>query len=268
MSPALLSGDVREALAGDMTPKFLATLGPSGQPNCVPVITICPYDDDTLVFGEFMLNKSRDNLLGCDKVGVAVITESLHAWSLKGTFLGFETTGPRVEFVNQLPTLRYNAYTSIRSAGLIRVEDVSAEHTASRLSVLTDYLAVRALAPLFRRGVREDKAMPRQVAEKFSRISAVRAIAHRDHDGYPRAFPVMTCVPVHPARLLLAGSLFRACQAGITPGAGLAASVLTMDPIAYQVKGVYAGATRGIGAMDIRESYSASPPLVGKRLDP
>jgi hypothetical protein len=51
------------------------------------------------------------------------------------------------------------------------------------------------------------------------------------------------------------------------PGSDLAVAVITMEPIAYQVKGRYRGSRAGIGVLDITECYSASPPLVGERLD-
>ncbi len=63
LDPAL-----HKALAGETTPKFLATLDSSGRPNCVPVISITPYKDDLLIFGEFMLNKTRSNLFANEKV--------------------------------------------------------------------------------------------------------------------------------------------------------------------------------------------------------
>ena len=61
-----LTPSLKEALSGEMTPKFLATRDLAGKPNIVPVTTITPYDDETLVFGEFMLNKTKKNLFLCE----------------------------------------------------------------------------------------------------------------------------------------------------------------------------------------------------------
>lgn len=261
-----MPADLKAALSGEMTPKFLATLGPSGEPNCVPVISITPEEDEHLVFGEFMLNKTRQNLLACDKVGVAVITASLEMWSLKGTFLGFEEQGERVEFINNLGMLRYNAYTSIRAAGVIRVEEVAPKRRLGRLRVLCDYIRVSALARLLGSKAREDGGMPRQVMEKFARLSAVRAVAYQDSDGFPQAFATMTCLAAGPRRLVFSDSAYAARAEGMMAGARVAVSVLTTDPIAYQVKGVYRGQRLGVGVLDIEACYSASPPLVGERL--
>jgi len=262
-----VKADLRKALAGEFTPKFLATLDASGRPNCVPIISITPYDDEHVVFGEFMMNKTRRNLLGCGQVAITVITDALDTWSLQGTFLGFETAGERVDLINRSALFRYNAYTQIRSAGLIRVEEVSPKARLGRGRLLRDFLRARALAPcLAHRGAARGP-MPLPVVEKFRRLSAVRAVGFRADDGRPRAFSVLACVPAGPGRLLLADPLFNAHADAIPVGAELAVSVITMDPVAYQVKGAYAGRRLGVGVVDVQECYSASPPLLGERLD-
>ncbi len=262
---AKLTADLKEALSGEMTPKFLATLGEGGKPNVVPVISIVPYDDETLVFGEFLMNKSRKNLLACDKVGIAVFTEKLRVWSLKGTFLGFETSGEHVDFVNGSAYFRYNAYSGVRAAGLIRVEEATPGRKIGKARLALDLLRVSASAA-FPRGRRNGSPkMPRQVEEKFSRLAAVRAAAFLDADGVPRAFPLLACRSAGPNRLLLADPFLD--EYAPPPGGEMAACVITFDPIAYQVKGRYNGRERGVGVLDIAECYSASPPLLGERLD-
>lgn len=259
----MMTPRLRAALSGDMTPKFLATLDAAGRPNCVPVISITPWDDRTLVFGEFFMNKTRKNLAVNDKVGVAVLNERFEGWSLKGRFLGFETAGPYVDFFNELPLFRYNAYTSVRSAGAIRVEHISEAYAHSKPGLLRDFVHARLVAPLLRRP--GQRAMPRRVCDKFRRMQAVRALAYRDADGYPRALPLMACFSAGPTRLLMKGPMLD--QMAPPSGSEIAVSIITMEPIAYQVKGIYAGRAAGLGRVDIAECYSASPPLLGERLD-
>lgn len=262
-----LEPQLRQALAGDMTPKFLATLDADGRPNCVPVISITPYHDGTLIFGEFFMNKTHANLLVNNKVGVAVFNGAFEGWSLKGVFLGFETAGDRVEYINNTPLFRYNAYTTIRAAGSIRIEEVSPKWPLPKGRFLCEFLSLRALAVALRSPIRNDRKMPWTVQEKFTRMSAVRAAAFRDTDGFPRVFPLMGCVSAGPNRILLHDPLFRRYAAGLPAGTELAASVITTEPIAYQVKGAYAGRCTSVGIVDLTECYSASPPLLGERLD-
>ncbi|HEO72643.1 MAG TPA: pyridoxamine 5'-phosphate oxidase family protein, partial [Candidatus Hydrogenedentes bacterium] len=245
-----LEGELRTALAGEITPKFLATLDAEGRPNCVPVISITPYDDEHLVFGEFMMNKTRRNLAACDTVGIAVVTETLDMWSLKGTFLGFETTGERVEEIDRSPLLRYNAYTSARAAGLIRVEVVSEKRVMGKLSVLGTFLRAWPKLRAIKRAADARAVMPARVEEKFGRLSAVRVAAYRDGDGYPHAFGFMAGFAAGPSRLVLTDRAFGAQCDGLAVGAPMAVCILTMDPIAYQVKGTYAGQCHGVGVLE------------------
>lgn len=260
-------GALLRALEGEETPIFMATLDAQGKPNCVPIISTMPYDDGTLIFGEFLMNKTKRNLLGNPKVGIAVLSAELEAWSLKGTFLGFETSGERLDAINQTPTFRYNAYTGARSAGSIRVEEISEGRRLTKAQVLSHFLWTAALARVLRPRRRESPCMPRQVEDKFGSMSAVRALAYREEDGFPRAFPVMACVAAGPNRLLMADPLSRPYASGMVEGTALAVAVITQEAIAYQVKGVYGGRRAGAGIIDLAECYSASPPLLGDRLD-
>ncbi|HPO12854.1 MAG TPA: pyridoxamine 5'-phosphate oxidase family protein [Candidatus Hydrogenedentes bacterium] len=256
------------ALSGDRTPKFLATLDAAGRPNCVPVITLTPHGEDTLIFGEFFMNKSKKNLLENSKVGIAVINSDFVGWSLKGEFLGFETTGEKVEQINHLPMFRYNAYTSIRAAGTIRITDVSPLPELGKVQLLSAFVRVRAISPFIRGRNGQPACMPLRVREKFMRLNAVRAMAFRAADGVPCAFPVMACLAAGANRLVVSDSLFKKYMGVIPANAEMAVSIITMDPIAYQVKGRFAGVHLGMGVVELEDCYSASPPLLGERLNP
>ena len=65
------------------------------------------------------------------------------------------------------------------------------------------------------------------------------------------------------ALLMLARNEFN----GVAPGARMAVTVITREPIAYQVKGAYAGTRAGAALIELDACYSASPPLPGQRLD-
>ncbi len=262
MDDALLA-----ALSGEMTPKFLATLDAEGRPNIVPVISIAPWKGDELIFGEFFMNKSRKNLLVNPHVAVAVLDGALRGWSLRGEFQGFEILGEKVEHINRSPMFRYNAYTSIRAAGAIRVTESACTGRLSRLGLLGGFARL-AVAGMFTGGAAEGRSvMPRPVRGKFRRLSAARALAFCDRDGLPRAVPLMGCVPRGKGRLLIDGRLLERSAPSLEPGTPVAVAIITMAPVAYQVKGVYEGRRAGAGIVGLSACYSASPPLLGERLD-
>lgn len=264
---ARLDERAHEVMSGDETPIFLATLDRDGRPNCIPVISLYPYEDDRLIFGEFMLNKTKRNLEADPHVGVAVFSDAFEAWSIKGTFLGFETHGERFDFMNRTPMFRYNAYTGVRAAGLIRIEEVSEKFLFSKPRMLLDFVRGGAMAALTRSPNGHARCMPPKVEEKFRRLSAIRALAFKDADGFPRAFPLLSCLAAGSARLVASDPVLSAYEAGIGHDSEVAVSILTPEAVSYQVKGRYRGTRAGVSIIDLTECYNASPPLAGDRLD-
>ena len=94
---AQLDDKLYEALSGDMTPKFLATKDEAGTPNVVPIISIQPYDNETLIFGNFLMWKTEQNLAVNPQVSVTVFTEGMYGAVIRGTFLGFHKVGEYVD---------------------------------------------------------------------------------------------------------------------------------------------------------------------------
>src|SRR5512136_2534468 len=163
-----------DALRGEMTPKFLATRSVDGIPNVVPCVSLQPADDkpDTLFFGNFLLRKSIKNLEADVRVGILVITPELRGWRLRGDFVEFQRTGPYVEHQMSSSLLRYNAYTGVRNAGIIRVRSVEGSFVISKLQVAKDY-ALAQLAALVRRG-ENGITLPLAVRREFARMVAVK----------------------------------------------------------------------------------------------
>jgi hypothetical protein len=270
-----LSPAAMRALAGARTPKFLATRSADGIPNLVPVLSLESADEQTIIFGEMMIWKTRRNLEEDPRVAIMVLAPDLRGWSIRGQFVEFQRSGPHFDHVMASENVRYNAYGGIRSAGVIRVLAVTRAFKLSHGGLLLDTARSRWLARrLSRDGPAEGaclpdrQVMPAQVVEKFSRLRAAKALAFLDSSGHPDCLPALPLVPAGPARLVFGG--VAQDLDGLAPGSPIAAAVLAMEPVAYQVKGEFAGLRtslgRRLGVIDVREAYSASPPLPGQRL--
>ena len=267
---AILSPEMMAALAGERTPKFLATLDADGIPNVVPITSLQPADEGTVIFGEFMMWKTRRNLEVNPRVSMALITPARQGWIIKGDFQEFQRTGPHFERIMAGDMFRYNAYAGIRNAGVIRVRRVVRAFALSRLTVLLDIAHARWAARRARRPGLDGIAVPIQVRQKFARLQAAKVLAYLDSDGYPDIVPALSLVPADERTFVFGGSVTAPALAALSPGARVAASVLTFEPLAYQVKGEYLGAKRSLGQLagvvGVQEVYSASPPLPGKRI--
>ena len=71
-----LPQEVRDLFAEEMAAKFLATVDPGGKPNVALIVTLQPPPDgrkDRLIFGEFLMWKTREYLEGNPRVAAAVV---------------------------------------------------------------------------------------------------------------------------------------------------------------------------------------------------
>ena len=269
VAPGQLSAEAMGALSGPHTPKFLATRDVGGTPNVVPVLSLEAADERTIIFGEFMIWKTRRNLEADPRVSILVLTADLRGWTIRGRFVEFQRTGAYFDRIMESPSMRYNPYTGIRSAGVIEVLDNSRTFEFARAGVLIDTLRSRWLARRLAGNSAGQGVMPKPVQEKFSRLRAVKAAAFLNAEGHPECLPALAMVPAGSAALVWGGCGSERL-ADLTPGSPIAAAVITMQPVAYQVKGEFRGWHRSLGrrlgAIEVLEAYSASPPLPGQRL--
>ena len=128
-------------------------------------------------------------------------------------------------------------------------------------------LGARAHVLLSKRARSDGRCMPNQVEDKFNRLAAIRALAFKDTDGYPRTFPMLFCFSSGSEGLAISDPFLDQYKAGIQTQSEVAVCVLTAEAISYQVKGRYTEQGRGASIIELNECYNASPPLVGDRLD-
>jgi hypothetical protein len=259
-----------DALSQEMTPKFLATRSASGEPNLVPCTSIMPARDaeDRLIFGNFLLRKSVDNLDADPRVSILVITTDLEGWVLQGDFQSWQRAGDYVDRINSSDLLRYNAYTGIRNAGIIEITKVVRRFRISKPRVLADYLLARASRVLA--GAGGTTAMPLPVRKRFSPMTAVRAMAFLDDEGYPLVAPVLSLQPAGESALTCALGPLAGLMKTLAPGVAVAASLLTLDVVSFQAKGRWLGEHRTLGArmgtMSVTAVYAGGPPIPGRQV--
>lgn len=247
-----------------MAGKFLATQSKDGKVNVVFIATMKAHDDRTLIFGNMMLRKSHRNLEDDDKVSACVVTTNLKSYEVKGKFKGFERSGKYFDEISNIPVIRYIAYGALRSVGIIEVEDISIPLKRPVLGLVSGMVTTRLSS---KKSLPAGK-MPPNVMEKFERLQAIKVVAAKE-DGYPRVAPVLCMRAVDPNTLIFScassPNLFY-----LKAGQYVTSSVLTMDAISYQVKGIFEGFKKSglgkIGKISVEEVYSSSPPRPGERI--
>jgi len=260
-----LNDQLFEALKGEMTPKFLAT-SDGVMPNVVPIISTEPWDRENLIFGNFLMWKTEANLRKYDKVSVAVITEKLRGTVIRGDFRGFQKTGAYVDRINSTKNFRYNAYTGIRNAGSIAMSDIMEPFALSPLDVLSGNLLSKFAKGRAMKLSGGRDVMNGVVREKYARLKAVKVLAFMDAAGYPVAVPLMSLQAVAGDLMVFRKNPMRKYLEGLKDGASVAVSVITFDPVAFQVKGTYRDVDDGYGAVAVSEVFHASPPLPGRKI--
>lgn len=264
MSSHLLTEEAKAAFNGAFNVKFLATADSSGVPNIVPVISLMPDGDSRLLFGRLMLQKTWDNLNnGNMKIGFHVMDKKMNVWTGTGDFLGFKPAGREMDMLNSLEWMRYNAYTGFHSAGVIEIISIKKLGALSPLNILIDQKMTPGSSVI---GKSVDRGVsPPGVLEKFLRLKAVKCAAVMSPEGVPVCLPCtavgFSAIDSGIVKLAFSGASFK-----IKTGAQIAVSVITLDPIAYQIKGEVLSTAGKRIKIKVTRAYSASPPLPGEDL--
>ena len=108
--------------------KFLATIDDEGKPNCALIASLSAASDDTLIFAELMMNKTKKNLISTGKVAATVYKAPWSSYQVKGTFEGFQSSGLLYDMAQALskesPLLKGKVYFYIKQIGVIKVDEV------------------------------------------------------------------------------------------------------------------------------------------------
>ena len=263
-----LAQEVRDLFAEEMAAKFLATIDPEGGPNVALIVTLQPPPDgrkDRLIFGEFLMWQSRENLERDARVAAAVVNTKLRMATLTGDFQGFEKTGEYKEFIDASPFMRYNAYSGVRAAGVIDVREAQSAHGAFMLGVPFDFLRVR-----MHRAVDGDGGVnvPRMVRDKFTKLTSVKALAVMGEDGYPRIHPVLATAAAGEKGFVIKISSYNRELADVEVPCEAALCVVTFDVKSYKVKGELTALGYNSLLFRVKEVYNAMPPLAGDLIPP
>ena len=254
---AKLTRVVNEAFAEGTAPKFMATHDEEGIPNIAMISTTTPWDDEHLIFGDFLMWRTRKNLQSGSPVSVSVLTKDFRWYEARGRFLGFERSGEKFDAVSGQDLFRYSAIGLLRAVGTIAVDEVYA-HRLSIVSVGKNRL-LTTMGCRPPKDFPEQKRINRTVARVVSARKGVKFLAV-SRDDHLEQFPVMEIRPAGKSHLVVRPDL------PLSKGDIVATSAVTFDLEAFQIKGEYVGVARSrclrFGYIKVTSILSQTPPLV------
>lgn len=253
------SDDFTGLLSAGNAFKFLATMNEHGLPNVVPVLSLEPLDENRAVFGEFMMLKTKRNLLQVPRAGVLAVGANLEFASATCDFAGFERRGPLVDKTNEhAPPFAERPGKGARYAGLLSMHEEGP--SGWMRSRLLKYASL-GLAFTIARG--KKTAMPLAAFEAMNQRKAVKVLASIGPGDYPRVFPAMPMFAPDRRTLLLSTRFF---PAPLYDRQRVAVCVLTQNRVAYQIKGICRQLGRLRAMVEVEEVFTACPPLCGEKI--
>jgi len=121
---AKMPKEVIEMLKDPQASKVLATCDDAGKLNVVPKGTLTAVDEETMAFADIFGDKTNVNLKATQKAAVAVFKLELPpvGYQVKGTFQGFQTSGPLFDsFARRIKEL---LKLDIKAVGVMSVDEV------------------------------------------------------------------------------------------------------------------------------------------------
>lgn len=114
--------EVSDVISSADSAKMMATVDSKSVPNVVPVWSVIAVDSETIAFAEIFIKKTKENLEKNKNVAIAVFKGPTTGYQLKGTFVGFQTSGPVFENFSQ--KIMAAMKMQIKSVGIIKVDAV------------------------------------------------------------------------------------------------------------------------------------------------
>lgn len=268
MPTKILDDELVNAMKIFETPKFMITKDSNDEPNASLVLTWTVYDGNTMIYGDFLGEKSRMNLNnGNNQMSLLVMTMGLDSWLIKADFEAYHRNDEFYEFIAQTPLFRYNQYTNARFAGVAEAISSSEKYGISKPSVLSSFIKTKMVKGKVPVEETIEGNMPNNIYGIFSKMAAVKVLAFIDDDGYPAAFPEFGMLPVSSNSVVMKRDQEKRRGYSLRDGQRVAISLVSLDPAAFQMKGTFHEINDSTGYVKFDRVYACSLPRPGIRVD-
>lgn len=99
---AKMPQEVRDMFNDSAASKVLASIDETGVPNVAPLGTLRAINEETIAFAEIYGGKTKRNLEKTKKAAAVAFRYPLPVgYQIKGTFMGWQTSGPLFEMMDK-----------------------------------------------------------------------------------------------------------------------------------------------------------------------
>lgn len=119
---AKIPKEVLDCLADPNALKMLGTVNKAGMPNVAIIGTAGAADEETIVFGELAIKKTKQNLLDTKNFTLTVLAPTKEGYQIKGVFQEFQERGPLRDDLNEKVYAKIRK--EIRSLGIGKAKEV------------------------------------------------------------------------------------------------------------------------------------------------
>lgn len=221
-------GRLAEALHGNNSARFLATLGEDGRPNLVPALSAIAVNERLVRVAAILPDQTRVNIAHNPAIALLVIDQAMRWWSLEMEAAGYEAGQPGEKVGRWL---------------MLKLVRIAHEGKMSRLALSAEYGLMRALG--IPKGESYADNLPKRIARKLSTLKAIKALAYADPAGRVGVLPCFSLVPAGPGALVCATRIAPQIRE-IEVDTPVAVCLLTFEPNAHQILGWFEGIGGGL----------------------
>ena len=245
--------------AADVKYSFIGVINDEGYPHMNIFTSLEAKTEDKLMFGRTYYGQTKVLMQEKKKCAFIMATLTREFWRGRLDFTHGLPSGEDMEYYNNKPKNRYNAYypvTQVEYFDLLDVENGVLDFAAFGASAQV----AAAVADKYVSDSPEDP-LTGFVMTMLARQDCIKFLAYEAEDGYPKFIPLIHAIPVGQDRFIFADEPHGEDIRAIPAGAKVTLHGICMYSMeAIQFRGIYQGLQDGIGIMDIKQVYNPMVP--------
>jgi len=245
--------------AADVKYAFIGVINDEGYPHMNLFGSLEAKSDHELMFGKTYDGKTKILMQEKKKCSFILATLTREFWRGRLNFTGSASNGEDMNYYNEKPKNRYNAYYPVNEIEYFDLLDVDYGTLDFGAYVAAAHKAA-AVAEKFVSQSDEDP-LTGFVMTMLARQDCIKFLAYEGEDGYPRMLPLFQAIPVGKDRFIFLDEPNTDDVRAIPAGAKVTLHCICMFSMeAVQFRGIYQGLQDGVGVMDVRMIYNPMAP--------